>query len=182
MAAAIMVKRVGKPELFDEFYQEACLAVIEAVMSYDGSKGTSERTWLTNTAKYRILDYIRVEMGRRPGSMRQHEAPFSPIHEPDNGYWSPFDVADPCGDAGYVEVDDEDERIRAMMWAVDVLEEELSEKFLVGVRAWMAYGKLKAAGESIGKTEGWICRCVREAERVLSERSDEVTGMRCATR
>lgn len=174
IAAKIMARRTGQPHLYDEFYQVAAEAVIEAIPRYDPSKGTSARTWLTNAAKYRILDYIRTEMGRKPGSMRTNESPHSPINDPDEGYWSPFEKAEL--ETGYDEVDDEDEEARVIRWALEVLAEELTTTQLVAVQAWLRCGRLKKAGEMIGKSEGWVCRCVLAAEEVLNARRTEVVG------
>jgi RNA polymerase sigma factor (sigma-70 family) len=174
-----MVKRTGRRDLFDDFYSAACEAVVEAAASYDPERGASAKTWLTNAAVHRIVDYIRVEMGRRPGSMRQHEAPYSTrddvaSNESNSPYYSPFSTRpDPAWQDLFNEVDDADEDARALAWAGRVLSEELSEAHLAGVRAWVEHRKLKAAGESIGRTESWVCRCVQEAERVLREKSRE---------
>jgi RNA polymerase sigma factor (sigma-70 family) len=173
IAASVLCRDTKRFEDFDDFHQVARIAVMEHVGRFDGSKGASERTWLTNKAKWAIKDYIRIEEGRWDSSIRRRQVSVSPLVDEFGGA-SELDGVDPRWEDLYAEVDEADERARALEWAFDVLAEELSEKFLIGVRAWLDCGKLKAAGELIGKTEGWICRCVKEAERVLQERSVEL--------
>lgn len=174
MISKMMVTRTRHPELFDEFYQVACETLITEIPRYDPAKGMSLKTFLTNRMHYRIVDHIRVETGRSEGSMRNHEIAFSPVDDLDEDYFAPFTRPDPDWRKGFDEIDDEDERVRALTWAVDVLAEELSAARLEAVRAWMREGTLRSAGESIGKSESYICLCVQEAERVLAERRDEV--------
>jgi len=179
LAASVLCRNTGRHMDFDDFFQVASLAVVENAGRYDPSKGASERHWLTSIAKYRIVDHIRDEMGRKPGSMRTNESPFSPIHDPDDGYWSPFDRVDENWDSMYGEIEDDDETVRALTWAMDVLAEELPPNELLSVQAWMACGRLKLAGQLLGKSESWVCLCVQHAERVLEQRRLEVVGEGC---
>lgn len=57
-------KKFGRFAEFDDFYQQACMGVMQAVRTYDPSQGASLRTWATTCCRCRCMTLIQTALHR----------------------------------------------------------------------------------------------------------------------
>jgi RNA polymerase sigma factor (sigma-70 family) len=168
----------------EDFTQAAREAAVIAAQQYDPNRGMTVRSYLYNQVQFRLVDHQRNMLGRNGTRYRSMEVPADPIahrdvskgdgvFNPTNSVFDPEKHRAPCA---FSEFEDESMDAKVLADAIVFLEETLPPHEFAMVAAYLREGKMKAAGQACGVTEGRVSQVFKVAVNLLSDNRHNLLG------